>query len=121
MISASEMVRKEQGKRVFVFGGSACWHIIIRLIWKRRVMVKVATYIRGWEGPRWYDATRILTWLNEEASIEELRQIHWGGAGKKKFLMGEVNFAICAVAIPLSEAEAMQAIREYKELGKHYS
>ena len=83
-------------------------------------MVKVAMYIRGADGPHWYDAHRILTWVNEQAPIEELQQVHWSGAGKKLFLMGEVQFSICVVAIPLSEAEAEQAVREYRELGYRY-
>jgi hypothetical protein len=83
-------------------------------------MVEIAVYMSGSTQPQRYDAAKILAWVNREAPVEELQKIHWAGVGKKKFLMGEVRFAMCAVAIELTEAEADEAIKEYKEMGYRY-
>jgi hypothetical protein len=64
-----------------------------------------------------HDACKILAYINDFNDIAILKSMNWETTGKKDFLTGKTGGWIAIIAEPLSEADADQAINEYKDLG----
>ena len=60
------------------------------------------------------ESTAALDLIQKHAYVGDLQRAGWYGDGKKQFLMGKVYVGAFKVAIPLSEEDAEEALREYR-------
>lgn len=63
-----------------------------------------------------YPAARVLAHVNANESIPSLNAMEWNkDQAKIDFLMGKGDAIYAHVAKPLTEAQALQALKEYKD------
>jgi hypothetical protein len=79
-----------------------------------QTLVKIEVYTRN-DRIEEIDAWRLLARVRSKLSKAEL--VDWMESGKKRFLMGEMQFADVKVVKPLDEAQAEKAVNEYLEKG----
>ena len=68
-------------------------------------------------GVKEYEAWKILAEINRGASIGELQGMDWSRSGAMSFLTGKTETTVVQIAEPLTEEQATQAIKEYREQG----
>lgn len=81
-------------------------------------MIKIMMLVSGEENrAKYFTAAEVLQHVNSNEDITVLQQMSWPtDNGKLNFLMGKSTALIAEVAEPLTESEAQQALKEYKEL-----
>ncbi len=80
-------------------------------------MIQIELEVKG-GGSKKFDAAKILADVNDSENFSWLQAMNWGtDQGKLDFLMGKNHAEMAIVSTPLSEEDAKQAIKEYRELG----
>lgn len=77
-------------------------------------MIKIK--MKSKDGVKEFNASQVLAHINATEELVVLKGIEWGKDGTKDFLMGKASAIVAIIDEPLSEEDAEQGVKEYRQL-----